>query len=87
MTDFGVEYSDLRDMQRWGRLYAKYNDSTALFEAAEYVAIAQPDEYSSLIYSWEEGVRNNCANMHHYNRCMRDLNSSAVILKTALKKD
>lgn len=79
--NFNVIREDLHNMQTWGRIYAQTRLKSALQNAAEYLVMAEPEEYSSLWYSWEEGVRNNVRDMHHFNKVMWDIKDLATFIK------
>lgn len=75
-----LKNSDYRDMEIWGRKFAKDNDLEAFESAAEYYAAATDEEKAGMWFSFEEGVRNNTRNMSAYYKCMDALRIRAVIL-------
>lgn len=68
----------------WGKRYSKDADREAFHNAAEYLAIstADPREYRSLMFWWEEGVRDYAGSTERVGQMMDALALAAEDLLT-----
>lgn len=75
---------DLGLITTYGRYVGRDGDTLALRNAAEMVVTAKPEEVNTLMFYFEEGLRNYVSGMHWYNLWYDRLKEEILSLRNSL---